>query len=231
MKAKLVNKFNEGSNISSFHFKPEKPVKYMPGQFFYYTLPHLLISDPRGATRHFTAASSPTENYLMLTTRISESGYKQTLGTLKIGNVVDIDGPSGTFIIDEEEEGSHLLLAGGIGITPFRSIFIYHKDNKLDSNLDLIYSSRNRDDAVFYNELSELESEKLSTHLTLTKPSKGFSGNIGRIDAELIQKCLKSPLNKTTAWICGPPGFVNAMEDLTDIMGFKDVRSEKFTGY
>lgn len=230
MDVKLINKIDEGVDIKSFIFQPEKPVKYLPGQYFYYTLPKLVKNDPRGATRHFTASSSPTEKHLQLTTKVSDSGYKQALSSLEIGTLVELDGPSGTFILDENEIGDHVFLAGGIGITPFRSIIKYHLDKNLTNNLHLIYSCKTLDECVFYSELTGGKNS-IKVDITLTEPKESWSGRKGRIDASLIQNVLGNTLKTYTAWACGPPGFVNAMEVLAEKLNFKDVRSEKFTGY
>jgi len=137
MKLALVKKEDVAKGTKSFYWEPEKKVNYLPGQYFYYTLPKLNYDDPRGPTRHFTISSSPTEdNLLRLTTRIRpESAYKKTLDELKIGDTVSGEGPSGTFILDEHEKGPHVLIAGGIGITPFRSFIKYNIDNNLSDTL------------------------------------------------------------------------------------------------
>jgi len=105
MQLKLVNKIDEARGTKSFFWEPEIKVDYLPGQYFYYTLPELKFPDSRGATRHFTISSSPTEgNQLRLTTRIrEESGYKKTLDELPIGSIVEGEGPNGTLILDENE--------------------------------------------------------------------------------------------------------------------------------
>src|SRR3989344_6788227 len=156
MQLKLVKKVTEARGTKSFFWEPEKPVDWLPGQYYYFTLPKLNYPDARGATRHITISSSPTEGKLLrLTTRIrQESGYKKTLDTLAIGDVIEGEGPNGTLILDENEKGkSHIFLAGGIGITPFRSFIKYNIDKNLKIPMYLIYSNSVPGEIVFKKEL------------------------------------------------------------------------------
>src|SRR3989339_1891462 len=131
MKIELVKKVVEAKDTMSFFWKAQKPFKYLPGQFFYVTLSNLDVADSKGTTRHFSFSTSPTEgNVFSFTTRIrNESGFKQTLKNLEIGTFAEFSGPEGTFIIDENEAGNNFLIAGGIGITPFRSALKYQVVN------------------------------------------------------------------------------------------------------
>ena len=98
MKLRLVKKTDEAKGTKSFFWEPEKKINYLPGQYFYFTLPKMTREDPKGNTRHFTLSSSPTEgNLIRHTTRIRESGYKKSLDDLKIGSEILGEGPNGTF--------------------------------------------------------------------------------------------------------------------------------------
>ncbi len=235
MQAKLIKVVEESFKTKTFIFEPEKKVTFLPGQYFYFTLPELIAEDPRGQTRHFTLSNSPTEgSYIQFTTRISESGYKQTLDKYKIGQLVETTGPNGTFILDEKEVDTHLFLAGGIGITPFRSFIKYGLDKKLHKYYHLIYSDSNIDNMAFYDELKDLSTAKnFDFDITLTKPDNIWRGNTGRISKELIVILTrdKTDIKNCVTWLCGPPAFVNAMEDISMDLGIKDIRVEKFTGY
>ncbi len=237
MKLKLIDKKIVAENTKSFYFEPEKPMKWLPGQFFYFTIPNLKYPDPRGNTRHFTISTSPTEgNILCLTTRMRESGYKKNLDELEIGSLIEGDGPDGTFILDENEKGNHVLLAGGVGITPFRSFIKYNLDKNLkDIHIHLIYSNSVPEEIAFRKELESLKSETIKIDFTITKPENSkekWSGLTGRINQEMILK-LTSYMKNPTFWICGPSAMVEAMEEVLINMkvGADKIRVEKFTGY
>ena len=239
MKLKLARKLDEAKGTKSFFWEPEKPVSYIAGQYFYFTIPQLKYPDPRGNTRHFTLSSSPTEgNLLRNTTRIrDESGYKRTLDELEIGVLIDGEGPNGTFILDEKETGPHVFLAGGIGITPFRSMVKYAADKNLGTKIQLIYSNSIPEEIAFREELLNLSKSwpNLKLDMTITKPEETkepWQGLTGRVDEALITKLVPDFLQKTF-WVCGPPPMVDAMEGALGKLGLSSgkVRSEKFTGY
>lgn len=239
MKLTLVEKRQEAKGTYSFFWKPDKSINYEPGQYFYFTLPKLVQEDSKGSTRHFTLSSSPTEGELIrFTTRIREgSGFKQTLATLEKGTEIQGEGPEGTFILDENEKGDHVLLAGGIGITPFRCFIKYAIDKKTNAYLHLIYSNSHTEEIVFYDELKKLanENDNIKVDFTVSKPEESkekWSGLTGRIDEQLIKKLVTDIENKKY-WLCGPPPMVDAMEDLlSDLqVSHRNINTEKFTGY
>lgn len=151
--------------------------------------------------------------------------------------MVQGEGPNGTFVLDENEKGSHVLLAGGIGITPFRSMIKYTIDKKLGFPLHLIYANPLPEQISYKKELEDWskESENLLVDLTVTRPKESevkWSGLVGRIDGKMITKLVKN-LSDKTYWLCGPPEMVSATENILgelDITSDK-IRSEKFTGY
>ncbi len=243
MKLKLLEKRDEAKGTKSFFWQPEKTVDYLPGQYFYYTLPSLTFPDPRGATRHFTISSSPTEgNILRLTTRIrEESGFKKSLDALPKEAEIEGEGPNGTYILNDNEEGIQVFLAGGIGITPFRSMIKYATDKGLKIPIYLVYSNSLPEEIVFKDELKELESKNLNlkTALTVSKPEESkekWNGLTGRIDEKLLQKLIddwKLRIEDCTWWVCGPPGMVDAMQTVLGNLKISagKIRTEKFTGY
>src|SRR5438105_1443140 len=156
MKLTLAEMRPEASDVTSFLFEPEGDLEWQAGQYLRYTLPHP-DEDERGVQRYFTASSAPHERHVRVTTRrAAERGstFKRALFALEPGTTVEADAPAGSFTIDEPE-GEYVLIAGGIGITPFRSILadLAHRGKRLDGKL--IYASRN-DEIVFRDELDEL---------------------------------------------------------------------------
>jgi ferredoxin-NADP reductase len=228
----LIKKVDEAKGTKSFFFKPEKSISFSAGQYLYYTLAKLNYPDAKGATRLFTIASSPTEtDSIRLTTKIrEESGYKKTLDELAIGEVIKADGPNGTFLFDENEKGSHVFLAGGIGITPFRSIIKYVVDNKLANPIYLIYSNSDND-IVFKRKFDEIV--KNNSNIRVHYVISSTEGHLDQIKINELIKNYKLKIKNCTLWVCGPPGFNDAMEEILGNMKVPSgqIRSEKFTGY
>jgi len=233
MKLKLIDKKEQAKGTKTFFWQPEKQINFLPGQYYYFTLPKLNYPDSKGSTRHFTISSSPTEgDVLGLTTRIrEESGYKKTLDELQIGSVVEGEGPTGTFIFNQEDKGPNVFLAGGIGITPFRCFIKFNIDKNLRIPMHMIYSNSNPDEIAFKSEIEEWSKSndfiKMESIVTATN---------GRVDQTKITKFIenwKLDAKNCTWWIAGPPAFSDAMEDILGKMGVTSdkIRSEKFTGY
>lgn len=231
MKATLVKKIEEAKDTKSFFFKTETPITFNPGQYVYLTLPELKYKDERGATRHFTLSNSPSEGDITrLTTRIrKESGYKMTLDELSIGSECELRGPQGHFILDKEDKKTtrHIFIAGGIGITPFRSMIKYDIDNRLKTAMSLIYSNSDMD-FVFKKELDIWkEGNKnidIKYHVSKTE---------GRINTQILKRMLPDDIKTSILYVVGPNPFVNAIEDMLIELDINqdNIRSEKFTGY
>jgi len=235
MKLKLVNSRFEAKDTKSFWFEVEKAVSWLPGQYFYFTLPNPIYPDSRGNTHHFTIATSPTEgSKIMFATRMREkSNFKKSLDVLEVGTIIEGEGPEGTFILDEKEKGPHILIAGGIGITPFRSIIKYNIDKRLTDKVHILYANSTLEEITFHKELKEWNKYKnVEVEFVVTKPSKNWGGLTGHIDINLVKKTA-TKYTKPTFWVCGSPDFVNAMEKTIGKLKISTdkVISEKFSGY
>src|SRR4030066_1062256 len=144
----LFNKVPGTSDVTSFYFKPHVAVKWTAGQYMQFTLPHD-NPDDRGTSRFFTISSAPFEENIMITTRFAgdaSSTFKKVLLKMEIGQNIYALMPQGEFLIKDFAK-SYVFIAGGIGITPFRSIIFDLDFNKQLRNMDifLLYSNRNND--------------------------------------------------------------------------------------
>lgn len=231
MKATLIRKVEEVKDTYSFFWQLTEKIQWLPGQYLYYTLPKLILPDNRGPTRQFTIANSPTESgYVQLTTRIRpDSGFKQTLKQLEIGSKVEVEGPSGSYILDENLTGPQILLAGGIGITPFRSFIKYVADKNFTIPIFLIYSNSDHN-FVFQNELDQWQKNNTSLKIEYYN-----SGKNGHLDLDKLGKICNSLNLKTDSnyWIVGPPPYVSATESILEKLKVNEdnIHTEKFTGY
>lgn len=140
------------SDIYTFWFKPERLIDFVSGQFVDIYLPHQ-PQDNRSAKRTFTIYSSPTEELLGFTTRITakSSSFKRALKNAKLGLKVKLSPPMGDFILPINTSLPLVFIAGGIGITPFRSIMRWLKDTDQTRNLQLIHFIKNQNDIIDQN--------------------------------------------------------------------------------
>lgn len=138
--------FDSGST-SSPQGAQGRPFTYKAGQYIKMWM-EIDNQDSRGITRYFTLTSSPTEDYLLITTRILASTFKKKLGALEIGTKVKIRGPWGDFVVHESNTRPLVFLSGGIGITPFRSMIKFVADSAFDIPI-IMFASYKTSDEIF----------------------------------------------------------------------------------
>ena len=126
-----------------------------------------------------------------LATRLRDSAFKRTLAELEVGDEVEVEEPKGSFLLPEDTSAEYVFVAGGIGITVFRSMLRYIADEQLPYRVTLVYSNRDRESAAFLDELEELERriEGLRVVLTMTD-EEGWEGRRRRIDADVLARAL-----------------------------------------
>ena len=174
---RFVDRQHEAENATSFFFQPQAPLIFRAGQYLRYTLPHP-DPDSRGTSRSFSIASSPDEPLVRLTTRLSTppSTFKQALARLQPGVLIEASGPFGQFVYPESDDPA-VLIAGGIGITPIRSILGDLASRHMHSRCTVLYSSASQD-IPFRAWLDGLTADwpELSVIYTVTRPAPEWTG-------------------------------------------------------
>ncbi len=139
----FLESYRESEDVYTFLFEKEKDSTWKAGQHGLFTITHKKIKKP---TRPFTVASAPTENVVKITMRISDnpSDFKKAMLELKQGMKVSMSGPVGSFYL--KDNSPSLLVAGGIGITPFRSMLkqIEAEGNGVEKQIHLLYIDSNK---------------------------------------------------------------------------------------
>jgi len=166
-----------------------------------------------------------------------DTAFKRVLKTMAIGTAIKIEGPSGDLILQNEVTRAVVFLAGGIGITPFRSIVYWAAKEKLPNRIVLFYSNKRPEDAPFLTELQGLEGDnpnyQLITSMTeMEKSHRPWNGETGLIDQEMLGKYLKGAASPIY-YIAGPPAMVKGLHEMLNKAGMNDddIRAEEFTGY
>lgn len=150
MKAALHHVHDESSTIRSFFFRPERPLRFVAGQFIEVSLPHT-GADERGTKRWFTLSSAPGHELICITTKLADrpSSFKHKLWGLKPGDEVDISEAMGDFVLPKDAGQPLVWIAGGVGITPFHSIVQWLIDTGQSRHIQFLYSVHDKDDLVF----------------------------------------------------------------------------------
>jgi len=214
-----------------------QPFGFKPGQCVRITLLDPLYKDKKGNARDFSIASSPGEPSLMIATRLTGSAFKRSLADLPVGSSVRVNGPYGEFLLDVDPVRPAVFLAGGIGITAFRSMIKHTIEQHLPQQLTLVYSNRTPDDAAFLDELQDWEKENPNFRLIATmtqpqNPGKTWTGRTGYIGARFVKDQLREQ-TPSVYCVAGPPRFVLAVTEVLAIAGVNEseIRTDEFFGY
>ncbi len=225
----------EGTMAFSF----EKPAGFVfaPGQFVDLTLTEPSETDAAGNTRAFSIASAPQEPTLMVATRLRDTAFKRELQRMPIGSSVRMEGPFGKLVLHADQARPAVFLAGGIGITPFRSMVVGAALQRSPHPMVLFYSNRRPEDAPFLDELQALQQNNphyrfVGTMTELAKSSRPWQGETGYINAALLSKYLVN-VEKPIYYVVGPPAMVSALRTMLKEAHIdeSDIRTEKFAGY
>lgn len=221
----------------AFQFAKPPGFTHQAGQSMTLTLVDPPHTDDAGNARTFTIASSPHEPELMIATRMRDSAFKRVLRDLPIGAGLSMAGPEGDMVLDEHDERPAVLLAGGIGITPFLAMTRHALETDLERPIHLFYASRRPEEAAYLEELGEMPTVNPYFHfipvMSEAKASgTAWRGELGHIDAAMLARYLPDLL-LPVYYFAGPPAMTEAMDALlTEIgVGQSDRRHETFYGY
>jgi ferredoxin-NADP reductase len=219
MNVKFVSIQPETKNVSTFRFRPEKPFKFIAGQFIELSVPHS-GPDERGEKRWFTLSSAPSEEYVSITTRFSgdtASTYKKALFSSEIGTEFTMSSPMGDFILPKNASIPVIFVAAGIGCTPFHSIVYDLQLCNIQRDITLIYAAKSEEDIAFKDTFEKLG----ESFIALTDK---------RLQADQILK-IASP--HSHVYLSGPEPLVENLQD--DLLGSgfqkRQLHTDFFPGY
>ncbi len=211
---------------------------YLPGQFLQLILPiEKDACDNRCNVRPYSIASSPTETaktgQLMVATKFTTTNpsvFKQYLDRVKVGDRLQITGPFGRFTLGDDYSKDILLIAGGIGITPFRSMIKFAQDKNLPLNMCLLYSNKTIEDIVWRKEFENIallypRFKLVNTLTDQTDNLDDWQGEIGLVSERMIKRYVNNLAN-TVFYLCGPQAMILEMG-----VGLDQIKTELFSGY
>jgi ferredoxin-NADP reductase len=233
----LLNRETVAERTMSFRFEQPADWSYRAGQFVDVTLLDPPETDTEGNTRGFSISSAPREDVIMITTRLRDTAFKRVLQHIPLGTEVKIEGPFGDLRLHHADRPA-VLLAGGIGITPFRSIIVETVGGgSLPYRVVLFHANRRPDDAAFGDEFRALERTDpnltfVPTMTAMAGLTGAWAGEVGHIDAAMLGRHLNGVSNPIY-YIAGPAGMVQASRTMLVASGVDedDIRTEEFSGY
>lgn len=222
-KLKFIRRLKEADGIYSYLFSLPPKFSFTAGQYMEWTIAHNK-TDSRGNRRYFTISSSPTEPGLMITVKQppKASAFKQKLEELKPGDSILAAHLAGNFTLPKDTSKKVALLAGGVGITPFRSMV-----------KNLVDSGEQRDVALLYsaNSQSELSFTKLFERAKEVGVQTSYVTQ-GHLDKVKIADLMPDYAERTH-YVSGPYGFVQAVESALLQLGVRPTQiiTDYFPGY
>ena len=225
MKLTLIKKIQESKDIYTFVFEPENPITWEAGQHIFLKIPHE-DQDERGEIRHFTISSAPFEKNLFITTKFDfekGSSFKKALLKLNQGDSIEGFNLGGNFII-KGLKPKYVFIAGGIGITPYRSILMDLTNESRLPDVILFYCGK-AEEFIFTDILNEIKNkyERLLVHFII-EPQL--------INGEIIKEKVPD-LKDRIFYISGPMVMVKIVEEilLKLNIGTSNIVKDYFPGY
>jgi ferredoxin-NADP reductase len=233
----LTSRAMVAERTMAFRFAKPADWSYRAGQFVDITLIDPPETDAEGNTRGFSISSAPSENVIMITTRLRDTAFKRVLQQVPLGSLVKVEGPFGDLRLHHAARPA-VLLAGGIGITPFRSIVVETIGaGSLPYRVVLFHANRRPEDAAFADEFRTLERTDpnltfVPTMTAMADSTQTWDGERGHIDAAMLRRHLAGVVDPIF-YVAGPAGMVQALRTMLVASGVDedDIRTEEFTGY
>lgn len=226
---KVVEVLPRTGDALSVRFARPKDFDYLPGQFMFITFG----SKDEQKTKHLTISSSPTEDFLEVTKRLTGHEFSNALKAAKAGDRVTILGPYGDFTFHGEHDRI-CMLSGGIGITPLRSMIRYSTDKRLGASIVLLYSNSHEDGIVFEDDLESMakQNPNLKVLNTITRPSPAWKGLKGRIDRDMIAREVPDYADRVF-FTSGPRKMVDSIQSLLKDLDIPEnhIKREYFPGF
>ena len=232
----LRKKYMIAKDSAEFAFAPERKFAYAAGQYMEFTLPHDK-TDSRGARRYFTLSSSPTEPDIKIGVRFYKDGstFKSALADIEPGEFITAGQLSGDFVLPKDKREKLAFIAGGIGITPFRSMIKYLIDTKERRDIVLLYAASDPEHLAYVDLFEQARSNLgINTIYVLSDYREGKvpSSVNGRITRQSIQR-LVPDFGERRFYISGPLALTeNVREDLDELgVSRANIKIDFFSGY
>ena len=240
-KTKLILRLKEivpiATDAYDFVFTTNQKFNFKPGQYLEWTFAHP-HPDNRGNRRYFTIASSPTEPDIKMGLKFYNpaSTYKKNLLSMIANDTLVASQLAGDFTLPKDKNKKLVFIAGGIGVTPFRSMIKYLVDEKESRAITMFYSNRTKLDFAYTKDFDQAE-QQLGIKTVYTITDKGaapanWSGETGFVNKEMVQKYVPDYMDRTY-YISGPHMMVTTFEKMLHEMGVSgsQIKTDFFPGF
>jgi ferredoxin-NADP reductase len=221
--------------VQALTFRARRRLAFVPGQYLELDVPHR-HPDARGTRREFSIASAP-EDLPLLTVAFrevpgakSQSSYKKALAQVTAGDALAVTGVWGDFILPKKPSSAVLMVAAGIGITPFVSQLRHVRLAEHDRDIVLVYVASEASELAFRD---ELEASGVPTIIfTRDEPQNlprhwRWARGV-RLDAAGLEQVVPD-ISARHVYISGPAGLI---ADLAPALEHaRSITTDAFSGY
>jgi ferredoxin-NADP reductase len=220
--------------VYNYVFLPDRTFAFDAGQYMEWTLPQVEF-DNRGNRRTFTIASSPTEDTVQVGVKFynPSSMYKYQMSRMQPGDVIYGSQLAGSFTLVRDSKTKLAFVAGGIGITPFRSMAQYLLDTNQTRDIVLVYIVSRPEELAYADDFMAAEQIGMKVVPVLSNPEIQEPGMISaRLSKELIEKTIPD-YNDRTFYISGPNAMVHSAKTILRELDVDRLRikTDHFSGY
>jgi ferredoxin-NADP reductase len=230
---KFVKRRRLTPTVDELIFKSAHPVSFQPGQYMELSLP-LRRQDLRGERRMFSITSVPNTNEVTFGVKYSipSSAFKEALRSLKPRDAVSVATISGDFVLPRDTSQKIVLVAGGIGVTPFISQLKTYVAQEQARDIVLIYAVRSMSELAYRDELERLGVAVIVVSPDVPKkfPKQWRHITAARLDEKIIASAVTDIKNRH-AYVSGSPTFVQTLRRDLKRAGVRTVRTDSFVGY
>jgi len=192
----------------------------------------LTADDGYRAEREYSIASAPGEAVAITVERLEDGEVSPYLTeVLRAGDALEVRGPLGGYFVWGPEDGGPLLLVGGgSGIVPLRSILRHRDRSESDVPARLLYSSRSLEDVIYRAELDDPAKGVEVVHTLTRVQPPGWTGRSRRVDRELLAEIAWRVEEDPLAFVCGPTSFVETVASGLVELGYpgERIKTERF---
>lgn len=237
IKLSVVHNKRINGEMYELAFEPSRKLDFTAGQYLEWTLPHS-HPDNRGNRRYFTIASAPEEKQLLLGVKIptnNPSSYKSKLRELKPGDTMIAGDVSGDFVLPKDINQKLVFIAGGVGITPFRSMVAHLLETNQKRDIHLLYAVSKPEDIMYANFFEQAQHVGLKLTCCITQADcapPDWNGKTGYITGEMLSDVIVDWQDRSY-YLSGPPGMLQAyitMLQKVGVPGHK-IKTDFFPGY
>ncbi|KAG9254927.1 oxidoreductase FAD-binding domain-containing protein [Emericellopsis atlantica] len=193
------------------------------------------LPQPDGTTKEIVRSYTPISGdhqpgfFDLLIKSYPKGNISKHMASLMVGQTIRVRGPKGAFVYEQNMCKHFGMIAGGTGITPMLQIIraiVRGRPEGDVTQVDLIFANVTEQDILLQEDLDALvkEDSGIRVHYVLDKPPEGWTGGVGYVTAEMIQKWLPKPADKVKILLCGPPPMVSGLKKTTESLGYKKAR-------